>query len=222
MSEIQKVSPVLTVIEDGGEYVIQASTAIGKRLGAVILAQIPNAPRVTFVDETGVKVFKNTVQKGNVPASIPAKNLPTQAKEEVPSPDLSPDKPIPAHQRIFQDNAAPPAPELVEEEYAAVLRQEAADAAELARQEQFNQEKVAPAEPEQVEEETPTPRKREPRDLQTNVAQCGRCEGSGQIVNDGGFSGPCPVCKGKGVMQAWGRGGQSHRVNTDSLHAKAR
>jgi hypothetical protein len=222
MPEIQKVSPVLTVIEDGGEYVIQASTAIGKRLGAIILAQIPNAPRVTFVDETGVKVFKNTAQKGTSPVSIPVQTLHASAEKEVPSPDFPSPKPIPASQRIFQDNAAPPAPELVEEEYEAVLKQEAADAAELARQEQFNRQSAVPPEPEAEKEDQPTPRKREPRDLQTNAAQCGRCEGSGQIVNDGGFSGPCPVCKGKGVMQAWGRGRQSHRTDTDSLHARAR
>jgi len=240
-NEIQQISPVLTVIADGDEYVIQVSKAVGKRLGAIILGQIPDATRVTFMDESGVKVFRNSSPKKV--SGIPGKATQPAYKDEPDTEDLpgssespevidSPDIPEPSHpshslppasQRIFQDSSAPPAPELVEEEYQAVLRQEEIDARELARQEQLNRQNPVPKELQNAEPtEPPAPRKREPRELVTDNSVCGRCEGTGQITNEAGFSGACMVCKGKGTVKAWGRGRRSPSSGTDSLHANAR
>ena len=195
MSEIQQVPPVLTVVEDGSEYIIQCSKATGKRLGALVLSSLQNATRVTYTDEMGIKVFKSNGK--------PVDTL------RPPAPVVPPDAPeapkLPAHQRIVQDGSAPPAPELAEEDFEAQLRQQEAEAADLARSEQFNRQQAI-VEEAPAEEPEPAVRRRAPRNLDVGGSICGRCAGAGQIMAESGMTGACPVCKGKGSIQAWGRG----------------
>jgi hypothetical protein len=193
MSEIEQIPPVLTVIEDGGEYVIQASGPTGKRLGAIILSQLPHASRVTYMDPTGVKVFKS-----NGKVDPPRPHAPVVAPSQEAVSPVS----VPPSRRIIQDGSAPPALELVEEDYEAQLRADEAEAAEMARQEQFNHQNALP--PAEDEPEPESPRKRV-RNINMPVNTCGRCAGAGSIMGESGMTGVCPVCKGKKVISTWGR-----------------
>lgn len=210
MSDIQQVAPILTVIEDAGEYILQARSPIGKRLGSLVLGAIADATRVTYTDETGIKVFKNTAPRGqngaqtHPPAAIPS---PPETPEALP-----PSRPaLPPSKRIFQDGAAPPAAELVEEDYRAQLAAQEAEQRALAQQEQFNSQNAVQEQPAEAEAEQPT-RARKPRNLAVAGSPCGRCGGAGQIQGDSGHQGMCPVCQGKGEIQKWGTGRASRQA----------
>jgi hypothetical protein len=148
-----------------------------------------------------------------------------QATGESPTPTPGPSGPvvIPAKRRdgngirrkpqIFQDAAAPPAPELALAEMDRLLaeaEQAEKDQAKVAEDRRFQdqqaiqagQEPAVPAEPVEVKA---APRKREPRNLATTGRPCGRCAGAGQIVGEAGFQGACPVCHGEGQVMTWDR-----------------
>ena len=142
------------------------------------------------------------------------------ATGEVPSPTPGPSDPVkiptPTPKRvprIYQDAAAPPAPELAEAEMAKLLEEAAqaeADVARVAEDQRFQRQQAvqAGADPVEVEAEAPakaTPRKREPRQLATTGRPCGRCGGGGQIQGEAGFVGACPVCHGEGTVKTWDR-----------------
>ena len=141
-----------------------------------------------------------------------------QATGESPTPTPGPSDPviIPAKRRksqIFQDAAAPPAPELALAEMDRLLaeaEQAEKDQAKVAEDRRFQaqqaiqagQEPAVPAEPVEVKA---APRKREPRNLATTGRPCGRCAGAGPIVGEAGFQGACPVCHGEGQVKTWDR-----------------
>ena len=142
------------------------------------------------------------------------------ATGESPSPTPGPSDPvkIPAAPKrkpvIFQDAAAPPAPELAEEEMDRLLAEAAEgekESARLAEDQRFQRQQAvqSQAEPSDIPAEQPAeaakPRKREPRALATSGRACGRCAGSGQIMGDAGFRGVCPVCNGGGQVKTWDR-----------------
>jgi hypothetical protein len=141
-----------------------------------------------------------------------------QATGESPAPTPGPSDPvvIPAKRRkpqIFQDAAAPPAPELALAEMDRLMEEAAQaerDQAKIAEDRRFQQQQAiqagaaqeSAAEPTEVK---PAPRKREPRALATTGRPCGRCAGAGQIVGEAGFQGACPVCHGEGQVKTWDR-----------------
>ena len=147
------------------------------------------------------------------------------AMGESPSPTPGPSDPvtIPARRRkpvIFQDAAAPPAPELAEAEMAQLLAEAAQaeqEAARVVEDRRFQQQQAvqAAAGPGSAGQESivdpaelsakPAPRKREPRQLATTGRPCGRCAGAGQVQGEAGFVGACPVCHGEGKVQTWDR-----------------
>lgn len=140
------------------------------------------------------------------------------ATGEVPSPTPGPSDPVkipatPARRKpqIFQDAAAPPAPELAEAEMARLLeeaQQAEQDAAKVAEDRRFQAQQAVQAGQEPAETEAvakPAPRKREPRALATTGRPCGRCGGGGQIQGEAGFVGACPVCHGEGQVKTWDR-----------------
>lgn len=138
------------------------------------------------------------------------------ATGEAPSPTPGPSDPvkIPARRKpqIFQDAAAPPAPELAEMEMDRLL-QEAAQAEQesgrVAEQQRFQAQQAVQAGQEQTDPAAVEPparaRKREPRQLATSGRPCGRCGGGGQVMGEAGFTGACPVCLGEGQIKQWDR-----------------
>ena len=148
-----------------------------------------------------------------------------QAMGEKPSPTPGPSDPVavPVKKRkpvIYQDAAAPPAPELAEAEMDRLLaeaQQAEADAAKVAEDQRFQRQQAVQAagrgpadqvEPSDVAAEQPAeaakPRRRE-RQLATTGRPCGRCGGGGQIQGEAGFVGACPVCHGEGQVKTWDR-----------------
>ena len=146
-----------------------------------------------------------------------------QATGEIPTPTPGPSDPviIPAKRRdgtgtrrkpqIFQDAAAPPAPELALAEMDRLIaeaEQAERDQAKIAEDRRFQAQQAVQAGQEPVAEPTEVkaaPRKREPRNLATTGRPCGRCAGAGQIVGEAGFQGACPVCHGEGQVKTWDR-----------------
>lgn len=180
MAEIQQVPPILTVVPVGGGYVVRASGDEGKRIGMLVLGQLGPASSVTFVSDTDVKVFTGNGKPPSVPRGTPPQT------------------------RLIQDEAAPPAPETVEGEYAEILAAQQEEERQQRAQEAFNRKSAVPA---QEEEPQPTVRTREPRPEIPN-SSCGRCDGIGKL--EGGAV--CPVCRGKGEVKAWGRGKSRNRA----------
>lgn len=140
------------------------------------------------------------------------------ATGEVPTPTPGPSDPvkIPARRKpqIFQDAAAPPAPELAEAEMDRLLQEAAQaerDQAKVAEDMRFQRQQAVQDGQDQTDPDTPTEtakpatRKREPRNLATTGKACGRCGGAGQIMGEAGFTGHCPVCMGAGQIKAWVR-----------------
>lgn len=139
-----------------------------------------------------------------------------QAMGESPAPTPGPSDPIKIPNRrkpqIFQDAAAPPAPELVEAEMDRLLQEAAQaerDQAKVQEERRFQAQQAVQtgAEATDVGEEQAAakPRKREPRNLATTGKACGRCGGQGQIMGEAGFIGHCPVCMGAGQIKSWVR-----------------
>lgn len=150
-----------------------------------------------------------------------------QAMGEQPQPTPGPNDPVAVPQpqpqprrrrpQIFQDAAAPPAPELAEQQMAEMIAEAAAaekDAAAAAEQTRYQRQQAVqqgqeaadiPAE-DPATAAAPRPRRREPRSLATTGRPCGRCGGGGQVVGEAGFAGACPVCHGDGSVKTWDRG----------------
>ncbi len=147
-----------------------------------------------------------------------------QAMGESPSPTPGPSDPVaipaakPAKRKpqIFQDAAAPLAPELAEAEMDRLLAEAAQadqEAAKLAEDRRFQAQQAVQAGQEQTDPATtpaeaatePAPRRRKERALATTGRPCGRCGGNGQIQGEAGFVGACPVCHGEGQVKTWDR-----------------
>jgi len=249
--EIESVKPALTVILDDGDFIINSTGPVGKAMAQAILPLLAPAKRVTIVTDGEMKVMKRngtgqapqTAAEHNAkrPASPPVSAGPDiqdqfaadleagrtgeQATGESPTPTPGPSDPvkIPARRKsqIFQDAAAPPAPELAEAEMDRLLAEAAQadiDAAKVAEDQRFQRQQAVQAggepaqaggEPAQVEPvaepAAAAPRKREPRQLATSGRACGRCGGGGQIQGEAGFVGSCPVCHGEGQVKTWDR-----------------
>ena len=242
--EIESVKPALTVILDDGDFIINSTGPVGKAMAQAILPLLAPAKRVTIVTDGEMKVMKRngtgqapqTAAEHNAkrPASPPVSAGPDiqdqfaadleagrtgeQATGESPTPTPGPSDPvkIPARRKpqIFQDAAAPPAPELAEAEMDRLLAEAAQadiDAAKVAEDQRFQRQQAVQAggEPAQVEPvaepAAAAPRKREPRQLATSGRACGRCGGDGQIQGEAGFVGSCPVCHGEGQVKTWDR-----------------
>lgn len=148
-------------------------------------------------------------------ADIEAGRTGEQATGEQPVPTPGPNDPVkvPTRRRpqIFQDAAAPPAPELAEAEMSRLLEEAAQAERESARVQEgqrYQAQQAVQAQADPVEDasvEAPKPRKREPRALATTGRACGRCGGGGQIQGEAGFVGACPVCHGEGQVKTWDR-----------------
>jgi hypothetical protein len=139
---------------------------------------------------------------GEVPATAPTTTSSTKAsaKRAVP--------------RIYQDAAAPPAPELAEAEMDRLLQEAAQaeqDQAKIAEDRRFQRQQAVQAGVEAGDvpmvdpAEGATPRRRKERTLATTGKTCGRCGGGGQIQGEAGFVGACPVCGGEGQVKTWDR-----------------
>jgi hypothetical protein len=144
-----------------------------------------------------------TGEAGNSPeaAAAPSPTVPAPVRRKTP--------------RIFQDAAAPPAPELAQAEMDRLVAEAAQaeqDAAKAAEDRRFQaQQAVQAGEPvEEVAAADPAaaafPRRRpKERALATTGRPCGRCGGGGRIQGDAGFEGACPVCHGEGQVKTWDR-----------------
>jgi hypothetical protein len=148
--------------------------------------------------ESGVTGEKATGEQSS-PTPGPSDPVAIPSKKRVP--------------RIYQDAAAPPAPELAEAEMDRLLaeaQQAETEAARVAEDQRFQRQQAVQAqvEPSDVPAEQPAeaarPRRRE-RQLATTGRPCGRCGGGGKIVGDAGFEGSCPVCHGEGQVKTWDR-----------------
>ena len=144
------------------------------------------------------------------------------AMGESPTPTPGPSDPVavpaapktPAKRKpvIFQDAAAPPAPELAVAEMERLL-EEAAQAEQeqvsATEQQRFQHQQAVQAGDHTAPAETEAPaapRKRtRERALATTGRPCGRCGGGGQIQGEAGFVGSCPVCHGEGQVKTWDR-----------------
>ena len=146
-----------------------------------------------------------------------------QATGEAPGSRPTTAQPSPAPKRpprqIFQDAAAPPAPELAEAEMDRLLQEAAQaerDVAKVAEDQRFQRQQAVQAGTEATDipaEEpavTAKPRKRESRVLAMTGRPCGKCGGSGQTgtqdTNGQVFMGACAVCQGQGQVQTFARG----------------
>lgn len=237
--EIESVKPILTVVDDEGDLVLSSTGPKGKAMAQAVLAMANDARKITAIFDGEMKVLKRsaaTESAAQVP-QVPVKPVRVPVDAHLPSaPDVqdefvadlesgrtgeiatgeAPAPPVPPKRRkpvIFQDAAAPPAPELAEAEMDRLL-QEAADAekdaARVAEDRRFQaQHAIQAGEPaEQVVEAEPAaaqPRKRQQRQLATTGRPCGRCGGGGKIIGDAGFEGSCPVCHGEGQVKTWDR-----------------
>jgi hypothetical protein len=251
---IESVKPILTVIDDEGDLIINSTGPRGKAMVQAVLALANSARKISVISDGDMKVMKRQAGAGQ-PAQLPqtaaeyaakqsAPSAPAppdiqdqfaadlesgatgeQATGEIPTPTPGPSDPviIPAKRRdgtgtrrkpqIFQDAAAPPAPELALAEMDRLIaeaEQAERDQAKIAEDRRFQaqqavqagQEPAVPTEPTEVKA---APRKREPRNLATTGRPCGRCAGAGQIVGEAGFQGVCPVCHGEGQVKTWDR-----------------
>ena len=207
----------VTIITDGEMKVM-------KRSGNGQAAQVPQ----TAVEHAARRPASSLSPDGSdiqdqFAADLEAGRTGEQATGEVPSPTPGPNEPVkvpaaPAARRkpqIFQDAAAPPAPELAEAEMDRLLAEAAQaeqDSVKLAEEQRFQRQQAVQAqvEPSDVPAEQPAeaaakPRKRESRQLATSGRPCGRCGGAGQIMGEAGFVGHCPVCHGEGQVKTWDR-----------------
>jgi hypothetical protein len=203
------------VIQDGEMKVLKRGTAAENGIEANGKAPAPppaRRPTSPAPVETGPDIQDSYIS--DLESGVTGE----QAMGEKPSPTPGPSDPvaIPAKKRkpvIYQDAAAPPAPELAEAEMDRLLaeaQQAEADAARVAEDQRFQRQQAVQVqvEPSDVPAEQPAeaarPRRRE-RQLATTGRPCGRCGGGGKIVGDAGFEGSCPVCHGEGQVKTWDR-----------------
>jgi hypothetical protein len=256
--EIESVKPILTVIDDDGDLIINSTGLRGKAMVQAVLALASNARKISVISDGEMKVMKRSVAVENgssltqpptkaarehAAATAVAQSLTAGpdiqdqfaadleagvtgeiATGEVPAPAQS--APQKRRQpRIFQDAAAPPAPELAELEMDRLLAESAQaeqDAARVVEDQRFQRQQAVQSgdqsalSPEEAEAAR-APRKRE-RNLAITGSPCGNCRGGGQsiridstgspILDEHGraMSGVCQVCGGSGQVKSWGRG----------------
>ena len=248
MSEIESVKPTISVIIDDGDFIINSTGPIGKAMAQAILPLAAGAHRVTVISDGEMKVMKrNPAAENKAQALQTAAPTPSRrpASPSIPDgPDIqddfildieagrtgeiatgeAPKPPTPKRKpQIFQDQAAPPSPELAEAEMDRLLQEAAQgerDAAKLAEDRRFQAQQAVQAGDDTAPEPAAAkaaPRKRE-RNLAVNGSPCGNCGGSGQSVrvdSTGSFipdengrplGGVCQVCSGSGQIKSWGRG----------------
>jgi len=200
----------ITVISDNEMKVLKRNSAAENEVQPVEAARpkrpsSPAAPPGPDVQDQFVSDLESgrtgEAATGETPVPTPGPNEPVAvpAKRKVP--------------RIYQDAAAPPAPELAEAEMDRLLQeaqQEEADAAKVAEDRRFQGQQAVqagqePAEEPAVSEAPAAPRRRKERALATTGRPCGRCGGGGQVIGDAGFIGACPVCHGEGQVKTWDR-----------------
>ena len=207
----------ITIIADGEMKVMKRVAGNG---AATQTAPTPSAQSIPAA-RTRPQVFAGEVPGPDIQDQFVA-DLETgitgeQAMGETPAPTPGPSEPvkIPTKRKpvIFQDAAAPPAPELAEAEMDRLMaeaQQAEADAAKVAEDQRFQRQQAVQAnqEPSDVPAEQPAeaakPRRRE-RQLATTGRPCGRCGGGGKVMGDAGFTGACPVCHGEGQVKTWDR-----------------
>ena len=206
MANPTQVPSILTVIEDGTEYIIRAVSERGKQLARTVTTLLPEATKITLVTDTDVKVFKNEINKVpplKKPVLVISQSEESPDSQEEDIEEISAASPIPASKRIIQDLNAPPSAELVEEDYEAELRRQEAEAANIQKIEKLNKQSAIPSQTEELPEEAPRVRKKQNIPA-VSGSECGRCGGAGVLLA-GDVEVPCNVCKGKGTVQAWGR-----------------
>ena len=250
-NEIESVKPTISVIIDDGDFIINSTGPIGKAMAQAILPLAAGAHRVTVISDGEMKVLKRNpateVQSPQTAAQLNARRSASRpASPSIPDgPDIqdqfaadleagitgeiatgeAPKPPAPIRRKpvIFQDAAAPPAPELVEAEMDRLLQEAAqaeVDATKVAEDRRFQAQQAVQAgdDTAPAESEAPaSPRKRE-RNLAINGSPCGNCGGGGQSVRVDGtgsfipdenghpMRGVCQVCSGTGQIKSWGRG----------------
>ena len=203
----------VTIISDGEMKVMKrnGTGAIGQATQPKY--DVPKQPTKVYAGEDVQDQFVADLESGETGEA---------AMGEFPSPTPGPSDPVPVPAApktpakrkpvIFQDAAAPPAPELAVAEMERLLEEAAQaeqESAKVAEDRRFQQQQAVQAgQPaEEVTAEEPAaakPRKRE-RSLATTGRPCGRCGGGGQIQGEAGYVGACPVCQGQGQVKTWDR-----------------
>ena len=215
----QAVLPLLasakrvTIISDGDMKVMKRAAGNGAQAAQPTATQTPAKRPIPPPVPDGPDV------QDQFAADIEAGVTGEQAMGESPAPTPGPSdpvaipaaKPVKRKPVIFQDAAAPPAPELAEEEMDRLLQEAAQaekDALKAAEDQRFQRQQAVQAnvEPTAEVEEPAQPRKRtRERALATTGRPCGRCGGEGKVIGDAGFAGACPVCQGQGQVKTWDR-----------------
>lgn len=200
MNEPIQLIPALTVLEDGGEFTVRIGEAkwaadLGRQI-VTLIGSTGVARKLVIVTPSDTKVFKFDRSAGD------AKPATQRAEIDVPLPPSPPS--LKPSQRISQDTAAPPAPELVGEFEEELARQQKAEAEIAAQQKELKADPQITPETEEGVVEIPKRRGRPSKVEATLKAAtaCGRCQGQGTL--EGG--GTCPVCRGAGSIAHYGRG----------------
>ena len=214
----------VTIITDGEMKVLKKAKGaeaqqVPQTAAEVVAARRPVAPAAKVYAGEGVPDVQDQFA-----ADLEAGVTGEQAMGESPSPTPGPSdpvaipaaKPVKRKPQIFQDAAAPLAPELAEAEMDRLLAEAAQadqEAAKLAEDRRFQAQQAVQAGQEQTDPATtpaeaatePAPRRRKERALATTGRPCGRCGGNGQVQGEAGFVGACPVCHGEGQVKTWDR-----------------
>jgi hypothetical protein len=217
MSEPVQLAPLLAIYEDDGDYTIRVGDGAHARSLSQplvkLIGDLGGARKLTFITPMDTRVFKlggsnGSSANGQENSSANGElrgHEPVQYERTEPRPL----PPRPVRERISQDWAAPPSPELVAEleqdeagrEAAEALRQEQQDALEVRAQQRLMAQEPTPADTPPPEiPEPPQRRQRQPRQSPVANATCGRCQGA-KIIEGGGT---CPVCRGEGSTYKWG------------------
>lgn len=205
MNEPIQLIPALTILEDSGEFTVRIgaekwATDLGRQI-VTLIGSTGVARKLLIITPTDTKVFRFDAAKAPDRSS-----LVTETKREIASDDVSTVRPatLRPSQRISQDTAAPPAPELVGEFEEELARQQKAEAEIAAQQKELKADPQITPEAEEGVVEIPKRRGRPSKVEATLKAAtaCGRCQGQGSL--DGG--GACPVCRGAGSIAHYGRG----------------
>lgn len=234
MSVIESVKPILTVVDDDGDLVISSTGPRGKEMAQAVLVLANGARKAVIISDGEMKVMKRNPAAEAAPASSTRRSSSPLPPDPSPAPDVqdefvadleagktgevatgeapAPPKPAKRVPRIYQDAAAPPAPELAEAEMDRLLQEAAQaeqEAAKVAEDRRFQAQQAVqagedPAEVAAAEPAAAKPRRRERAPALTAGRPCGRCGGGGQVMGESGFTGACPVCHGDGHVKSYG------------------
>ena len=197
MTEPIQLIPALTILEDSGEFTVRIGEArwaadMGRQI-VTLIGSTGVARKLVIITPSDTKVFKFAPHAETGEA--------TSATRHVTAASPAPLRPS---QRISQDTAAPPAPELVGEFEEELARQQKAEAEIAVQQRELKADPQITPEAEEGVVEIPKRRGRPSKVEATLKAAtfCGRCQGRGTL--EGG--GTCPVCRGAGSIAHYGRG----------------